>query len=114
MFFKSIRLIIKGCNASSNIFRALLQDSERLTDDSVWKPLRGPVSDWPLAVCDVQTVDTERDCMATDVVTRTGFTENYQIYHDEGHLWYYLNQQLADEVVIFRQTDTDEKSATGE
>jgi hypothetical protein len=84
-----------------------------LTRNSVWKPLYGPVSDWPLGVCDAQTVVMDRDCMATDVVTRTGFTENYQIYHNEGHLWYYLSQQLADEVVVFRQTDTDEKYETG-
>lgn len=65
-------------------------------------------------MCDVQTVDMDRDCMATDVVMRDGFTENYQIYHNEQHMWYYLNNQLADEVVIFRQTDTDEAYATGE
>jgi hypothetical protein len=52
--------------------------------------------------------------MATDVVTRTGFTENYQIYHNDEHLWHYLNQQLANEVIVFRQTDTEERLATGE
>lgn len=51
--------------------------------------------------------------MATDVVTREGFTENYQIYHNELHRWYYLNNQLADEVIVFRQTDTDERYNTG-
>jgi len=55
----------------------------------------------------------EKDCMATDVVTREGFTENYQIYHNEVHRWYYLNNQLADEVIVFRQTDTDERYNTG-
>lgn len=52
--------------------------------------------------------------MATDVVTRTGFTENYQIYHNDDHMWYYLSDQLANEVIVFRQTDTEEKFATGE
>jgi hypothetical protein len=51
--------------------------------------------------------------MATDVVTRTGFTENYQIYHNEEHMWYYLSGQMADEVMVFRQTDTDDTYATG-
>jgi hypothetical protein len=55
----------------------------------------------------------ERDCIATDVVTRTGFTENYQIYHNDEHVWYYLREQLADEVIVFRQTDTVEQYATG-
>jgi hypothetical protein len=51
--------------------------------------------------------------MATDVVMRDGFTENYQIYHNDEHVWYYLNNQLADEVIVFRQTDTEEVYATG-
>jgi len=88
-------------------------DYERVQCMNVWKPLHGPVTDWPLAVCDAQSVDMQRDCMATDVVTRTGFTENYQIYHRQEHMWYYLNKQLADEVIVFRQTDTEEKYATG-
>jgi len=81
---------------------------------SIWKPLHGPVTDWPLALCDVQTVDVDRDCIATDVVTREGFTENYQVYWNEEQRWYYLGKQLAEEVIIFRQTDTDERWATGE
>ena len=71
------------------------------------------MTDWPLALCDAQTVDMERDCAATDVVTRDGFTENYQIYSHPDHKWYYLNNQLASEAIIFRQTDTDERFATG-
>jgi hypothetical protein len=84
-----------------------------LSHYSIWKPLRGPVTDWPLAVCDARTVNIDEDCMATDVVTRTGFTENYQIYPSSDYKWYYLNNQLADEVILFRQTDTDEATAKG-
>ncbi|KAF2426280.1 putative CmcJ-like methyltransferase [Tothia fuscella] len=86
---------------------------KRIQCVNVWKPLHGPVSDWPLALCDAQTVDMDRDCVATDVVTRTGFTENYQISPHEEHMWYYLSGQLADEVVVFRQTDTDKTYQTG-
>jgi hypothetical protein len=64
-------------------------------------------------LCDAQTVNLEEDCIATDVVTRTGWTENYQIYPNPRHQWYYLNKQEADEVAIFRQCDTDETFATG-
>jgi hypothetical protein len=55
----------------------------------------------------------DRDCMATDVVMRDGFTENYQVYCQPEHKWYYLNKQLPSEAIIFRQTDTDERFATG-
>lgn len=52
--------------------------------------------------------------MATDVVMRHGFTENYQVYHNVEHKWYYLGNQGADEVIVFRQTDTEANNATGE
>lgn len=51
--------------------------------------------------------------MATDVVDRGGFTENYQVYFNPDHKWYYLNKQLPSEVVVFRQTDSDQRFATG-
>jgi hypothetical protein len=71
------------------------------------------VTDWPLAVCDAQTVDAQKDLIDTDIVTRKSFTEGSQVYHSESFKWYYLNNQLASEVVLFRQTDTDPHFATG-
>lgn len=73
---------------------------------SIWKPLRGPLSDWPLAVCDEETVDGNEDYIASDVVSRSGFTENYLIYFNPRHRWYYLSRQKATELVLFRQADT--------
>ncbi len=67
-----------------------------------------------MAVCDARTVKPETDLIDTDVVTRTGFTENFQVYPSDAYKWYYLNNQLASEVVLFRQTDTDKLFATGE
>lgn len=75
---------------------------------SVWKPLYGPLSDWPLSVCDSRSLSTSRDCIATDVVERVGFTENYQIYYHEDMQFCYLSGQLANEMMLFRQTDTEE------
>ncbi|KAF1815307.1 putative CmcJ-like methyltransferase [Eremomyces bilateralis CBS 781.70] len=80
--------------------------SLRLTSSSIWKPLRGPLTDWPLSVCDARSVSIEQDCEATDVVERTGFTENYQVYFNPAQHFCYLNRQLASELVVFRQSDT--------
>jgi hypothetical protein len=71
------------------------------------------VTDWPLAVCDARTVNLERDCIALDVVSRDFYTENYQLYPNDNYKWYYLNNQKADEVMIFRQTDTDDRYTVG-
>ncbi|KAF1810426.1 putative CmcJ-like methyltransferase [Eremomyces bilateralis CBS 781.70] len=99
--------------SSANILKVPSSEYERVQCMNIWKPLRGPLTDWPLTVCDVQTLDVERDCVATDVVTRDGFTENYQIYYNPEHRWYYLNKQMPDELIAFRQTDTDERYTTG-
>ncbi|CAD6593797.1 MAG: hypothetical protein ASARMPREDX12_007672 [Alectoria sarmentosa] len=39
---------------------------------SMWKPLHGPVTDWPLGLCDVKSVNKDKDSVASDVVSRTG------------------------------------------
>jgi hypothetical protein len=54
------------------------------------------------------------DLIATDVVYRSAFTENYNVHHSDRLDWYFLGSQAADEVMIFRQADTDPNFATGE
>jgi len=73
---------------------------------NVWKPLRGPITDWPLGVCDERSTDIQRDYIAADVVARDRFTENYQVFFNPNQRWYYLSLQEAREVMIFRQMDT--------
>jgi hypothetical protein len=83
-----------------------------INSNSIWKPLWGPLTDWPLAICDVESVD-RADLIASDVVTRTGFTENALVYYNPEHEWYYLNGQMPSELVIFRQSDTEAASQIG-
>ncbi|KAF2133131.1 hypothetical protein P153DRAFT_353543 [Dothidotthia symphoricarpi CBS 119687] len=85
----------------------------RMQTLNVWKPLYGPLTDWPLSVCDSRSISTSRDCIATDVVERTGFTENYQVYYHVDMQFCYLSEQLASEVILFLQTDTEEECKTG-
>ena len=35
---------------------------------SVWKPLKGPVQDWPLAMCDPRSIKPETDLEPCDLV----------------------------------------------
>ncbi|KXH50926.1 methyltransferase CmcJ [Colletotrichum nymphaeae SA-01] len=75
---------------------------------SVWHPLRGPLVDWPLALCDAQTVDFARDTMAGDVVDRDNVFENTQVHFNEGQRWFYLSNQLPTELLIFKNADSQE------
>lgn len=64
--------------------------------------------DWPLAVCDARTVDFARDTMAGDVVDRHQVFENTQVHFDDKQKWYYLQHQMPDEIVFFKNADSRE------
>ncbi|AEO67444.1 uncharacterized protein THITE_2088932 [Thermothielavioides terrestris NRRL 8126] len=73
---------------------------------STWFPLRGPLNDWPLAICDARTVDREADLMPGDIVYTDWATENLQVHHSDRHKWYYLPDQTVDEVLIFKSGES--------
>lgn len=79
---------------------------------SIWKPLWGPLTDWPLAICDSESVKAT-DLIASDIVYRTGYTENTLVYFNPRHEWYYLSDQKPSELMIFRQADTQVASQIG-
>lgn len=79
---------------------------------SVWKPLRGPLQDWPLAVCDAASVDAD-NLVVSDKVYSDFATENIQVHWDARQRWYYLSGQQPDELLVFRQTDSKRKEMGG-
>ena len=76
---------------------------------SIWKPLRGPLHDYPLAFCDFRSLDPRTDLEPQDIVDRDEVLENVHVYHRPRHNWYYLSAQQDFEALIFRQADTYEK-----
>ena len=79
---------------------------------SVWKPLRGPLQDWPLAVCDAASVAAD-NLVVSDKVYPDFATENVQVHRDARQRWYYLSGQQPDELLVFRQTDSKRKGMGG-
>ncbi|MCJ1277831.1 hypothetical protein MMC21_005645 [Puttea exsequens] len=80
---------------------------------NAWRPLRGPVQDWPLTLCDASTVQPDEDLVASDLVFADYAIENYQIYHSKRHQWYYLKEQMPDEFIVFRQCDSSRNKELG-
>lgn len=73
---------------------------------TIWKPLRGPLHDYPLALCDRQSVNCAKDLEPQDIVDRDEVLENVHVYHRPQHEWYYLSGHLDSELLVFRQADT--------
>ncbi|WP_428424670.1 CmcJ/NvfI family oxidoreductase [Methylibium sp.] len=72
---------------------------------NVWRSIKGPVFDTPLAVCDARSV------MVSDLVVsevryprRTG--EIYALPHSPGHRWSYFSRMDRHEALVFKQYDS--------
>lgn len=75
-------------------------------DGSIWRPLRLPVQDWPLAICDAATVD-QSDLVPSDYIHRDYIAENLLVHFNENQRWYWLPNQAENEIFLFKAVDSD-------
>ncbi|KAI0436326.1 hypothetical protein F4803DRAFT_572617 [Xylaria telfairii] len=78
-----------------------------------WKPLRGPLNDWPLVLCDPSSLQPTNDYEVSDLLYPNLVTENTLVYFRPGLKWYYLSDHKTNEVIIFKQMDSDPKACPG-
>lgn len=72
---------------------------------NVWRPIRGPVLDSPLALCDARTF-SDADLIASDLVYPHVRGETSSVAYDPRHRWYYFSEQSRDEVLLIRVHDS--------
>jgi len=72
---------------------------------NLWRPIRGPLLDAPLAVCDAQSVDPE-DLIPSDLIYRERIGETYSVTYRPSHRWYYFSKMGADEVLLLKCFDS--------
>jgi hypothetical protein len=72
---------------------------------NVWRPIRGPVQDSPLAVSDAQSVRFD-DLVATDLLYTDRTGEIYMVKFNAGQRWFYAPQMTPDEVLAFKCFDS--------
>ena len=72
---------------------------------NVWRPVRGPVQDAPLAVADAQSVDYD-DLVATDLVYPDRIGEIYYVKFNPSHRWFYASAMRQDEVMLIKCFDS--------
>jgi hypothetical protein len=74
---------------------------------NVWRPIRGPLEDAPLALVDARSVATE-DLIATDLLYTDRIGEIYNVRHNSAHRWFHAPRMSRDEVLLFRSYDSSE------
>jgi hypothetical protein len=88
----------------------LREDAEELLKHrfgivNVWRPIRGPVLDSPLALCDARSF-TDADLIPSDLVYRHVRGETSSVEFKPEHRWYYFSQMKPDEVLLIRIHDS--------
>jgi hypothetical protein len=79
---------------------------------SIWRPLKGPLKDWPLVLCDAATLHAEHLVPTDHVIKKTDtvegrVVENCAVHYDAGQRWLYLSNQQPTELILFRQWDSN-------
>jgi hypothetical protein len=73
---------------------------------NVWRPIRGPIEESPLAVCDGRSMK-QRDFIEQDLIYRDRKGEVYAVAYSPEHRWFYLRAQRNDEVLLLKCYDSD-------
>ena len=82
-------------------------EGRRYSVINVWRPIRGPLQDAPLAVTDAQSVAFD-DLVATDLVYPDRVGEFYTVKYSPSHRWFYAPRMAQDEVLLLKCFDSAE------
>jgi hypothetical protein len=72
---------------------------------NLWRPIRGPIEDAPLAVADARSVKRE-DLVATDLVYPDRIGEIYYVKFSPSHRWFYAPAMREDEMMLIKCFDS--------
>ncbi|HEY3796259.1 MAG TPA: CmcJ/NvfI family oxidoreductase [Bradyrhizobium sp.] len=72
---------------------------------NLWRPIRGPLLDAPLAMCDAQSV-APGDLVASDLIYPNRRGETYSVKFSPGHRWFYFPKMTSDEALLLKCYDS--------
>jgi hypothetical protein len=72
---------------------------------NVWRPIKGPVLDTPLAVCDARTLMAS-DLVVSEVLYPSRKGEIYHAVYSPQHRWSYYPEMERHEALVFKQYDS--------
>ncbi|HKE43478.1 MAG TPA: CmcJ/NvfI family oxidoreductase [Steroidobacteraceae bacterium] len=82
-------------------------EGRRYSVINLWRPIRGPLEDSPLAVTDARSVAFD-DLVATDLIYPDRVGEFYTVRFNSAHRWYYAPCMAPDEVLLLKCFDSSE------
>ena len=72
---------------------------------NLWRPIRGPLRDSPLAMADGTTVAPE-DLVASDLIYPNRRGETYSVKYNPDHRWFYFPDMTSDEALLLKCYDS--------
>jgi hypothetical protein len=72
---------------------------------NLWRPITGPLQDFPLAVADARTIPFD-DLVAQDLVYPDRVGETYGVTFSPAHRWYYLRDMQPNEALLLKCYDS--------
>jgi hypothetical protein len=73
---------------------------------NVWRPIRGPVQESPLAVCDAASM-VQCDFVTQDLKYRDRTGEVYSVAYNPDHRWFYFPRMEQTEVLLLKCYDSN-------
>ena len=77
---------------------------------NLWRPIRGPILESPLTLCDAQSL-AEEDLVASDLRYPDRIGETYAILYNPNQRYYYFPKMQPDEPVLIRCFDSAQTGA---
>ena len=72
---------------------------------NLWRPIKGPLLDAPLALCHAATV-ADGDLVGQDLIYRDRVGEIYALFHNDAHRWFYAPAMARDEALLLKCFDS--------
>ena len=97
-------------SGANRVREHLPQEAEELLKGRVqvinlWRPIRGPLRDSPLAMLDGTTVK-EGDLVASDLIYPNRSGEIYSVTYSSDHRWFYFPEMTPDEAILLKCYDS--------
>ncbi len=84
---------------------ARLRLARRFAIINVWRPVKGPLMEAPLAFCDWRSIGPD-DLVGTDQIYRDRIGETYNVAYSAGQRWSYFPQMRVDEAALIKSYDS--------